>query len=390
MNLLAKTSQDGWSEDELLALGTDPIPAAAYYAPEAFERERKAVFLRSWILLGHACELPEPGDYIVRDVEFANASILISHGRDGTLRAFHNVCTHRGTRLVSNESGRASSFTCPYHAWTFASDGALRSAPDFERFYVDKADCSLKQLRLETCGGLIFVHFGEPAEDLATFLGEATEKLAPLARATRFSEFQYDIDANWKVVLDNFQENYHLKFVHATADNAVGPDNPFGYPVAYRFFGPHRTQTLWKNPEHGMPKPVQLRAYMSAGAEAAESGFPDCDMKLFPNLHIVSHGGFFFVQRIMPVSAGHSRCVFRLFWMGDERNASSRFSREYVFNSVRDVITEDRSIVMAVQEGLESGALDHIHFQEHEIMCRHLYHVVQNMIDKWQAGEASA
>ena len=116
MNILAKTSQEGWSQEDLLALGTDPIPAAAYYAPEAFEQERKAVFMRSWILLGHSCELPEPGDYIVREVEFAQASILISHGRDGQLRAFHNVCTHRGTRLVSVDSGRASSFTCPYHA----------------------------------------------------------------------------------------------------------------------------------------------------------------------------------------------------------------------------------------------------------------------------------
>ncbi|MCX7863830.1 MAG: Rieske (2Fe-2S) protein, partial [Novosphingobium sp.] len=165
MNVLAKTSQEGWSEEDLLALGTGPIPAAPYYRPEAFELERKAVFLRSWILLGHICELPEPGDYIVRNVEFAQASILIVHGRDGGLRAFHNVCTHRGTRLVTNESGKAFTFTCRYHAWTFAGDGSLRSAPDFERFYVDKSDCSLRQLPLETCGGLIFVHLGKPAQD---------------------------------------------------------------------------------------------------------------------------------------------------------------------------------------------------------------------------------
>ncbi|MDG2004597.1 MAG: aromatic ring-hydroxylating dioxygenase subunit alpha [Novosphingobium sp.] len=391
MNVFSKTSQDAWSDDDLLALGTDPIPAAPYYDPEVFELERKAVFMRSWTLLGHICELPEPGDYIVREVEFANASILISHGKDGQLRAFHNVCPHRGTKLVADDGGNASAFTCRYHAWSFGSDGALRSAPDFERFYVEKADCGLRKVSLQTCGGLIFIHFGEaPEQDLQNFLGEATEKLKPLEGATRYSEFTYDIDANWKVVLDNFQENYHLRFVHATAPNAVGPDNPFGYPVAYRFFGPHRTQTLWVNPERGMPKPVELKAYMSAGAEAADSDFPDCDMKLFPNLHIVSHGGFYFVQRIMPLSAGRSRCIFRLYWVGDECNASSRFSREYVFAMVRDVITEDRSIVMAVQEGIQSGALDHIHFQEHEIMCRHLYHMVQNMVDAYLAEEAAA
>jgi len=387
---MTKSSQEAWSDEDLLALGTGPIPAAPYYDPDAFELERKAVFMRSWTLLGHICELPEPGDYIVREVEFARASILVSHGKDGKLRAFHNVCTHRGTKLVANESGNSASFTCRYHAWNFGHDGSLRSAPDFERFFVDKSDCGLRELPLETCGGLIFTNFDKaPKQGLHSFLGEAAEKLAPLERATSFSEFIYDIDANWKVVLDNFQENYHLRFVHNTADNAVGPDNPFGYPVAYRFFGPHRTQTLWKNPEQDMPKPVQLRAYMSAGVEAAESGFPDADMKLFPNLHIVSHGGFFFVQRIMPLSSGRSQCIFRLYWVGGERNASSRFSREYVFSSVRDVITEDRSIVSAVQQGLQSGALEHIHFQEHEIMCRHLYHMVRNMIEDYQAEQGA-
>ena len=93
-----------------LALGTGPIPAGPYYRPEYFELEREAVFKRSWLQVGHVCELPEPGSFIVRPLEFANASILITHGMDGKLRAFHNVCTHRGTQLVAEESGRMLSW----------------------------------------------------------------------------------------------------------------------------------------------------------------------------------------------------------------------------------------------------------------------------------------
>lgn len=385
MNEMVKPPRGLWSQEELEALGTDPIPASVYYDPARFELERHAVFLRTWLNVGHMCELPKPGNFIVREVEFAKASILIVHGKDGKLRAFHNVCTHRGTQLVAAESGSAANFTCPYHAWTFGHDGQLRSAPDFERFYVDKKDCSLREVHVQTCGGLIFINFDKaPKLGLREFLGEAVDNLAPLERATRFSEFTYDIDANWKMVLDNFQENYHLKFIHKTAPNAVGPDNPFGYPLAYRFFGPHRTQTLWTNPDHGMPKPVQLKAYMNATAEAQNAGYPHADMKLFPNLHTVSYGGFFFVQRIMPLSVNRSRSNFRLYWVGDETDAASRFSREYVFASVRDVITEDRATVTAGQRGLESGALSHVHFQEHEIMLRHLYHVIEGMVKEYE------
>src|ERR1022692_2684318 len=80
-------------------LGTDPIPARPYYDPDWFELERQAIFRRSWLQIGHVCELPEPGSFIRREVEVANASLLIVRGKDGQIRAFHNVCTHRGTQL---------------------------------------------------------------------------------------------------------------------------------------------------------------------------------------------------------------------------------------------------------------------------------------------------
>ena len=120
--------------DDPLVLGTEPIPARYYYDPEWYELERKAVFLRSWLNVGHVCELPEPGSFIRRELEFARASLLIVRGKDGVIRAFHNVCTHRGTQLTDEASGKKTTFSCRYHMWTFGTDGALISAPDFERF----------------------------------------------------------------------------------------------------------------------------------------------------------------------------------------------------------------------------------------------------------------
>src|SRR5262245_17794467 len=122
------------SHDDPAGLGTAPIPAGPYYRAEYFELEREAVFKRTWLQIGHVSELPEPGCFIVRPVEIARASILLVRGRDDRIRAFHNVCTHRGTQLVDDPSGRRPVFSCRYHGWSFGLDGELRSAPDFERF----------------------------------------------------------------------------------------------------------------------------------------------------------------------------------------------------------------------------------------------------------------
>jgi phenylpropionate dioxygenase-like ring-hydroxylating dioxygenase large terminal subunit len=166
-------------------LGTEPIPAKAYYDPNYFELERQAVFQRSWLQIGHVCELPAPGSFIWRELEVANASMLVVRGRDGAIRAFHNVCTHRGTELIQAERGVQSTFSCPYHRWTFATDGALVGAPDFDKFHIAKADCALRRVAVEVCAGLIFINFSKDPEPLRAWLGDLAERLEalPVARA---------------------------------------------------------------------------------------------------------------------------------------------------------------------------------------------------------------
>src|SRR3546814_7465862 len=120
---------------------TCALPICPYYRDDYFELEREAVFRRCWLQIGHISELPEPGTFIVRPVEVAGASILITRGKDGAVRALHNVGTHRGTRLVAASSGNRSAFTCRYHTRTFNNDGQLRVAPDFDRFYIGRTAC---------------------------------------------------------------------------------------------------------------------------------------------------------------------------------------------------------------------------------------------------------
>ncbi|UVO52645.1 SRPBCC family protein [Sphingomonas sp. SUN039] len=373
-------------------LGTEPIPAAPYYDPDYYELERKAVFMRSWIEIGHVCELPEPGSFIRREIEFAKASLLIVRSKDGVIRAFHNVCTHRGTQLVEEAQGKRSKFSCPYHMWTFGTDGALLSAPDFASFGIDKKDCALKQVTADVCAGLIFINFAPdppPLRDWLQGLAEQLETL-PVAQATTFSEYVYDIDANWKLTYDNFQENYHLRFIHSrSGEAAFSAENPFAYPAAFGFHGPHRTQTLYSNPDPAV-KPFAALGFGRGAVAAAKRNLVSgahgrSYFALFPNFFILGTAVQHFSHVVYPVSASKSRGVIRLYWVGDDASASERFGREYAMATARDIHAEDRSVIAAGQRGLESGALTHIHFQTQEALCRHLFVSVDKAVADYRA-----
>lgn len=381
--------------DDPAGLGTGPIPAAPYYEPRYFELEREAIFKRTWLQVGHVCELPGPGAFIVRELDFAGVSVLITRGKDDQIRAFHNVCTHRGTQLVAEASGKRASFTCRYHAWTFGNDGALRSAPDMERFHVEAKDCGLPRIAVDQCAGLIFVNLDpDPQQDLRAFLGPYAAELEtlPVARATTFAEYVYEIDANWKLTYDNFQENYHLRFIHPRSGRAAGgPDNPFGYPTKIGFNGPHRTQTIWSNPAPDI-QPVQGLAFGRGARFVASDGYAQAPnnrdyFALFPNFFILGNPGQHFSHCVTPISPTRSRGVIRLYWIGEDQNASQRFAREYAMATALDIHSEDRAVIEAGQRGLSSGALKHIHFQSQEVLCRHLFHAVDQAVQAYQAEQ---
>ncbi len=387
------------ASEQDVALGTAPVLAAPYYQADWFTEEREAVFRRGWLNVGHVSEVAAPGDYIVRELEVLGASLIIARGKDGALRAFHNVCPHRGTQLVDGPGdGSASRFSCRYHMWTFGLDGGLISAPDFERFGLEKKDCGLKTVAVDQCGGMIFVNLdprGAPPlrEWIGAELSDGMDKTV-VARATHFSEYVYDIDANWKLTYDNFQENYHLRFIHTKSGAAgLGPDNPFGYPVRYGFHGLHRTQTIWSNPAP-VVTPTQSFTFAKAARQQIEAGVDFGDntkqyFALFPSLFVFDSPINPFTHMVYPISETQSRGVIRIYWIGADDSASKRFAREYGLASTRDIHSEDRAVIEAGQRGLSSGALSHIHFQEQEVLCRHLMHNVAEQVAAYRTEKSA-
>jgi phenylpropionate dioxygenase-like ring-hydroxylating dioxygenase large terminal subunit len=205
----------------------------------------------------------------------------------------------------------------------------------------------------------------------------------------------YEIDANWKLTYDNFQENYHLRFVHPRSGvAAIGEENRFGYPVRFGFHGPHRTQTIWTNPTPTV-YPTQLVAFAHMAAFAAADGFADGEQgkeyyAVFPNFFMFGSPIQPFSHCVMPISASRSRGVIRMYWIGEDDSAAKRFGREYAMATALDIHAEDRALIEAGQRGLSSGALEHIHFQEQEVLCRHLFANVDERVRAYQAAERGA
>jgi Rieske 2Fe-2S family protein len=207
--------------------GARALDARWYHAPDVFAQERERIFARDWICVGRTEQLERAGDFVT--AEIAGESIIVTRGADTRLRAFYNVCRHRGTRLCTEASGRfAASIQCPYHAWTYALDGALTAArtmadvPDFER-----AEFSLHQAHAAEFEGFAFVSLAprpEPfAQAFAPLIGRFARWHVGELRTAR--TIAYDLACNWKLVFQNYSECYHCPLVHPQLDKLSPSDS---------------------------------------------------------------------------------------------------------------------------------------------------------------------
>ena len=191
------------------------LPARFFYDEEVFQREKANIFFRSWHLVAHANELKEPGSYVTHDI--FEQSVLVVAGRDGQLRAFHNVCQHRGNRLVESRRGKSPSFTCGYHAWSYALDGCLRGAPNVQGVAgFDKSEHGLKPVRVETFASFVFVNLDPRAQRIGEMAAGAEAEIRryipDLDRLTLIEEVDVPVPANWKVIQENSIEGYHFDY----------------------------------------------------------------------------------------------------------------------------------------------------------------------------------
>jgi Rieske 2Fe-2S family protein len=199
------------------------LPGRYFHDPEIYQREQERIFGQMWTCVGRADALPNPGDFLT--VELGGESILVLRGKDGSLRAFLNVCRHRGARLCLDACGNAGAVVqCAYHAWSYGLDGRLLGAPNIARDEtLDRDNLGLFPVHLAEWEGLIWLSLAENPSPVEAQLEPALiDRFGELEKFRRYgigglkvgTSITYDIAANWKLVVENFMECYHCAPVH--------------------------------------------------------------------------------------------------------------------------------------------------------------------------------
>ena len=358
------------------------LPASVYYDEQRFELELERIFRRVPLILGPSCELPKSNDF--KTIRVANMSVIVTRGKDGRARAFMNACTHRGARLVSEDSGRRSRFSCPYHGWTFANDGNLVGVSAQQDFGdVDKAAYGLKELPVYESAGLIWAVLDPKSDlDISAFLAGYDDMLS----AFGFKDWVYVSKRtfkgpNWKLAYDGYLEYYHVPVLHG---QTFGKDST--NRGLYYAWGPHQHI---KSPamEKGHVATETL-GYMAGLADQPEESW---DLEtltygvwtVFPTTSIASFaagGRGVMVSQILPGEHVGESITTQYYIMdaapSDPESAETQFD---FFQQV--VMQEDYAMGASAQAVLPGSGIDHLLLGRNELGNQRFHSWVQQICD---------
>ena len=364
--------------------GTDPahsmsLRAEAYVDPKWFDAELKSVFATTWQWVCHVEKLAKPGSYITTTV--AGMPIVIIRDKVGTLRAFYNVCKHRAHELVTG-SGTISSLVCPYHAWNYQLDGQLKNARRADKMDgFDKSEICLDQVKVEEFCGFIYVNLDGQAQPLAESAGDLAEEInfwAPdVANLTLAKRLTYEINSNWKNVVDNFLECYHCHIAHKEFVDLVDMDT---YIV--------KTHGIWSSHFADAGKNENV-AYSVEDATVTTHAV----WWLWPNTCLLRYPGRgnFMVLQIVPAGPDKTLEVWD-FYLEDTNLTQGEVEAVKYIDEVLQV--QDITIVESVQRGMNTPAFDmgRIVFDPDTALSEHgVHHFHGLLIDSYRKlAEASA
>lgn len=324
------------------------LPSFWYTDPAVFAAEKENIFFRSWRFACHKNDLPKAGDYMTLNI--LEEPIFVIRGKDMVLRAFFNVCQHRAHTLLEGRGNAKHAIVCPYHAWSYTPEGNFRKAPQSE--YVTDFDphaYNLKEVRLQEFGSFIFVNVDENAPPLEAFapgyLESMTGHFKDLEKVAYAEEQVYEIDANWKVVVENALEGYHFPYsgeYHKSLTNLVDASK-----------GETNVHENWIElyaPRGDLEKaPYTLPADENEGTTSAFVTLflsPDCLIYNWPNMSMVS------VFLVVPEGPEKSRVENKYYFVPGEGNDKTTLEGMDWFN--HGLGPEDAALNLGCQAGLRS------------------------------------
>jgi len=361
------------------------LPGRAYTDPAVWEAEKERILRRSWLVVARADQFTRTGDY--RTVEIAGARLLLVRGRDGSIRAFHNVCRHRGM-WVADGCGRAASFACPYHLWTYDLEGRLVAAPEMERTSgFEMASIRLKPVPCEVWEGFVAINLDPDAEPLAPLLSDLAAIVAPwnMGEMVTVHEKSYPITWDWKVMWENAIEGYHTSALHRTsAADAI--------PTHLCWVSEERDGQPWSDLHH--PFADAAPAPPLPDWPAPLGGLPAFTSEEMVFFHVWPCFGFYLNPEkvtayiVEPVAPGRHRFVWRVM-APEERTRQRGFEawRDFVAGRIDVIQSEDELACRGVQAGLESGAWQPGRYSDKE---RAIWHFHRWYADRMTGSNHSA
>ena len=415
-----KPAEGSWTE-HYPGLGTAPVSYEDSISPEYTAKERDAVFMTSWLNVGRVEQLPRTGSYFTKEIAITNSSIIVVKDKTGTVRAFHNVCRHRGNKLVWDDypnretSGTCRQFTCKYHAWRFELDGSLGFVQQESEFFdLDKESLGLVPVACDVWEGFVFINLAkEPAQTLAEFLGDLGTGLAgyPFGEMTEQWSFESDINANWKLFIDAFAEFYHAPVLHqrqATAEEAAKL-NSYGFEALhYELMTPHSMVSSWggmsppKDPN--MVKPIE-RALRSGlfGPWDAPGVVPELPAGVNPSRHkawgvdsfvvfpnfmiLIWEREWYLTYNYWPIAENRHRFETSLYFV-PAKNARERLGHELAVATMKEYALQDANTLEATQTMLSTRVVETFPLNDQEILCRHQHAVVREHVAAHDEGRA--
>ena len=398
-------------------LGTGPVSYEDSISPEFHELEREAIFKRAWLNVGRIEQIPRHGSFFTKEIAAAGTSIVVV--RDGDdVRAFHNICRHRGNKLVWTDfpreetSGVARQFTCKYHGWRYGLDGACTFVQQEGEFFdLDKADYALMPVHCDVFAGFVFVNFArEPEQSLREFLGPLLLGVEdyPFGQMTDRYAFRVECRANWKVFSDAFMEFYHAPVVHVGQhpQHLRAMITEMGYEAPhYQIEGPHGLVTtagslhrVWDMPtENVKPADLATRSGLFGPWDQSDLGeLPPginpgkvhpwglSSFQFFPNFAIlIWEAGWYNTHQFWPTS--HNTLVFEgNVYSLPARSASERVGREMAAVAFKEYSLQDANTLEATQLGIESRVLDHFPLNDQEVLVRNFHKVVGDWVGDYR------
>lgn len=325
------------------------LPARWYIDPRFLELEKERIFWKTWQPVGHVEDVMRPGDFFTCDV--VGQPLVVTRGQDGALRAFYNVCMHRAGPVALGKGNRKS-LQCKYHGWTYALDGHLMNAPEFEGVQNwNKQDICLKQIKVEAWGPWVFVNLDENALPMSDVYGTIKSEIA--SKGFQIDEMRlierrdYLIDCNWKVYVDNYLEGYHLPIAHPGLFKELDYDQ---YRVdTFRYYS---SQYAPIRPVKDAGE-VHDRRYVRSGDAEADALY----YWMFPNVMLNVYLDNTSINIIIPID--HERTLTIFEWYFQQPGTGEGWeSMQQIIAFSDQIQQEDIEICTNVQKGLKSRAYD--------------------------------